>query len=144
MHFIGAQGKEEVVSAEDFFKNAARADKIFSHVSITIDKTASMAYRRVKKSMNVDIPLLAVCVKTNLKTKRFTNTRVTVNNTTTFAQRDHKLENFLNDQQAHAGLGTEALEHLETEIYDKRSDDYKKHMFRVSLKNAIEEIVEKK
>ncbi len=140
MHFIDQDGKEEIVSAENFFTNAAKSDKIFSHVSIKIDKSASVSYQRVKKSANVDIPLLAVCVKTNLVEKKFTNTRVTVNSGSAFAQRDQKLENFLNTQTAHPGLEIEALDHLENEIYDKRSDDYKKHMFRISLKNAIKEI----
>ncbi len=140
MHFIDQDGKEEIVSAENFFNNAAKSDKIFSHVSIKIDKTAAVCYQRVKKSANVDIPLLAVCVKTNLVGKKFTNTRVTVNSGSAFAQRDQKLEDFLNTQNAHPGLELEALDHLESEIYDKRSDDYKKHMFRISLKNAIKEI----
>jgi CO/xanthine dehydrogenase FAD-binding subunit len=140
MHFIDQDGQEEIVSAENFFTNAAKSDKIFSHVSIKIDNSASVAYQRVKKSANVDIPLLAVCVKTNLVEKKFTNTRVTVNSGSAFAQRDQKLENFLDTQTAHPGLEIEALDHLESEIYDKRSDDYKKHIFRISLKNAIKEI----
>ena len=143
MHFIGQDGKEEVVSAENFFKNAAKTDKIFSHVSIPINKDAKVAYTRVKKSANVDIPLLAVCIKTTFKDKRFTNTRVSVNNGTSFAQRDHKLEDFLNTQTVHDKIEFEALDHLDTEIYDKRSDDYKKHMFRISIKNALLEIIAK-
>lgn len=140
MHFLGADGKEEIVSAENFFKNNAKTDKIFSHVSIKKDKTASIAYRRVRKTMHVDIPLLAVCVKTNLKGKRFTNTRVTVNSGVAFAQRDYKLEDFLNNAAITARIGQEALDHLDTNIYDKRSDEYKSHMFRVSLKSAVEEL----
>ncbi|MCC6759505.1 MAG: FAD binding domain-containing protein [Candidatus Omnitrophica bacterium] len=143
MHFIGQDGKEEVVSAENFFKNAAKTEKIFSHVSIPINKDAKVAYTRVKKSANVDIPLLAVCIKTTFKDKRFTNTRVSVNNGTSFAQRDHKLEDFLNTQTVHDKIEFEALDHLDTEIYDKRSDDYKKHMFRISIKNALLEIIAK-
>lgn len=143
MHFIGQDGKEEVVSAENFFKNAAKTEKIFSHVSILINKDAKVAYTRVKKSANVDIPLLAVCIKTTFKDKRFTNTRVSVNNGTSFAQRDHKLEDFLNTQTVHDKIEFEALDHLDTEIYDKRSDDYKKHMFRISIKNALLEIIAK-
>lgn len=143
MHFIGQDGREEVVSAEDFFKNAAKTDKIFSHVSIPINKDVKVAYARVKKSANVDIPLLAVCIKTTIKDKRFTHTRVSVNNGTAFAQRDHKLEDFLNTQTCHEKLEWEALDHLDTEIYDKRSDDYKKHMFRISIKNSLLEIMQK-
>ena len=93
--------------------------------------------------MHVDVPLLCVCVKTNLSKNRFTNTRVTVNNGTAFAQRDYTLEKFLDSAAAANGIAKEALDHLDTNIYDKRSDDYKKHMFRVSLKSAIEELAEK-
>lgn len=142
MHFMGADGKEQIISAEDFFKNAAKTDKIFTHVSIKHDKSASIAYRRVKKTMQVDIPLLTVTVKTNFQKGRFTNTRVTVNNSVAFAQRDKTLEDFLNSASCHAGLAEEALTHIDSQIYDTRSDDYKKHMFRVSIKNAIQELMD--
>ena len=141
MHFMTADGKEEEISAEDFFKNAARTDKIFTHVTIKRDPAASIAYRRVKKTVHVDIPLLAVCVKTNLKAKQWSNTKVTVNSGIVFAQRDYGLENFLNSAQSSADLGQKALEHLTVPIYDTRSSEYKQHMFRVSIKSAIEEIV---
>ncbi len=144
MHFIDAQGQEEVVSAEKFFESGAKTSKIFSHLTIKRDKTASISYRRVKKLSDVDIPLLAVCVKTNFKGKRFTNTRVTINSWTTFAKRDLTLENFLNQSSADNGVATEALNHLEVSIYDTRSDDYKKAMFRTSLKSAIAELAEGK
>ena len=100
MHFRGADGKEEIISAEQFFKNAARSDKLFTQVTLKRDKTASIAYRRVKKTMHVDVPLLCVCVKTNFAGNRFTNTRVTVNNGTAFAQRDYTLEKFLDTATA--------------------------------------------
>ncbi len=34
MHFLGPDGKEEIIPAEDFFKNAARSEKLFTHVTI--------------------------------------------------------------------------------------------------------------
>lgn len=141
MHFIDKEGKEEIVSAETFFKNAAKSDKLFTHVSIKIDPKIIISYKRVKKSINVDIPLLAVCVKTRLINNCFTETRVTVNSGTAFAQRDLKLEHFLEGKSCSPNLAKEALDQIDTEIYDKRSDEYKKHMFRVSLKNAIQEII---
>jgi CO/xanthine dehydrogenase FAD-binding subunit len=141
MHFLSPEGKEVVIPAEEFFKNAARAEQLFTHVTIKHDQTASIAYRRVKKTMHVDVPLLAVCVKTNLKGKQWGNTRVTVNSGTAFAQRDYTLEEFLNKSQSVPELGKQALEHLTTAIYDTRSTEYKQHMFRVSIKSAIEEIV---
>ena len=99
-----------------------------------------VAYRRVKKTLNVDVPLLAVCVRTRVKDKQWQDTRVGVNNTTAFAQRDHALEGFLNASRSSTDLGVKALEHLTKDIYDIRSSEYKQHMFRVSLKQAIEEI----
>ena len=143
MHFIGKDRKEAIIPAEEFFNTGAKTDKIFTHVAIKRDKTASIAYRRVRKNSDVDVPLLAVCIKTNFKGDRFTNTRVTVNNGVTFARRDFILEEFLNNSSCQNGVTKGALEHLDTSIYDTRSDDYKKHMFRLSLKNAIIELVEK-
>ena len=140
LHFVDAQGKEQTLSAEEFYKNAAKTDHLFTHVSIQHDTGCRIAYRRVKKTQYVDIPLLSILMKTTFKNKIFTNTRVAVNNCVQFAQRDLNLENFLNNKPASAAIAKEALEHLTTEIYDTRSGDYKKHMFRVSIKNAIEEL----
>ena len=143
MHFLGPDGKEDIIAAEDFFKNAARSEKLFTHVTIKTQTAARSAYRRVKKTIHVDIPLLAICVKTEIKGKQWYNTRVGINNGVAFAQRDPILEEFLNKSSSSPDLGKEALEHLTTAIYDTRSSDYKQHMFRVSLKSAIEEICQK-
>jgi len=140
MHFLGADGHEEIISAEDFYKNAARSEKLFTHVTINTQKEARAVYRRVKKTVHVDIPLLALCVKTEIKGKQWYNTRIGINNGVAFAQRDPVLEDFLNKSISSPDLGKEALEHLTLSIYDTRSSDYKKHIFRVSLKSAIEEL----
>lgn len=140
MNFLSPEGKSSAMTPEDFFKNAARSEQLFTHVSIPHDPTAKVAYRRVKKTIHVDIPLLAVCVKTHFKGKQWTKTRVAINNGTAFAQRDTQLEDFLNTSTSSADLGKIALEHLTKEIYDTRSSDYKQHMFRISLKSAIDEL----
>ncbi len=140
MHFLGPDGKEESIPAEDFFKNAARCEKLFTHVTLHHLPSARIAYRRVKKTLHVDVPLLAICIKTEIKGKKWYNTRVGINNGVAFAQRDPVLEGFLNEKAASADLGKEALNHLTTAIYDTRSSEYKQHMFRVSLKSAIDEI----
>ena len=140
MHFLGPDGKEDIIEAEDFFKNAARSEKLFTHVTIKIQKEARTAYRRVKKTIHVDIPLLAICVKTEIKDKKWYNTKIGINNGVAFAHRDIALEEFLNKSSSSSELGKEALEHLTTAIYDTRSSDYKKHVARVSLKSAIDEI----
>jgi len=140
MHFLGPDGKEDIIAAEDFFKNAARSEKLFTHVTIKVQKNARTAYRRVKKSVHVDVPLLAVCIKTEINKKAWNNTRIGINNGVAFAQRDPVLEDFLNKSFSSADLAKEALQHLTTTIYDTRSTDYKQHMFRISLKSAIDEI----
>ena len=142
LHFVGNDGEAEAIAAEEFFKNAAKTDKILSHVTIKQDRQASIAYRRVKKTMHVDIPLLAVCIKTNIVNGQLSAVRVAINNGTSFAQRDQILENFLNGAPTEQPIAEEALDHLDKNIYDTRSDEYKKHMFRVSIKNAIKELVE--
>ena len=141
MHFAGPNAQTDVLKAEEFFKNSAKTNHLLTHVAVERDRTASIAYRRVKKTLHVDVPLLAICIKTNFKAKKFTNTRVAVNSGVSFAQRDFKLENFLNQSSCAPQIAQAALDHLDLNIYDKRSDDYKSHMFRVSFKNAIEELV---
>ena len=63
-----------------------------------------------------------------------------INNCVAFAQRDKKLEEFLNNKENNASLAKEALDHLDNSIYDTRSSDYKKHMFYTSIKSAVEEL----
>jgi CO/xanthine dehydrogenase FAD-binding subunit len=140
MHFLGPDGREDNIDAEDFFKNAARSEKLFTHVTIKTNKSARTAYRRVKKTVHVDIPSLAFCIKTEIKDKKWYNSRIGINNGVAFALRDPVLEEFLNKSSSSKDLGKEALEHLTTSIYDTRSSDYKKHIFRVSLRSAIEEL----
>jgi CO/xanthine dehydrogenase FAD-binding subunit len=140
MHFLGPDGKEDIIDAEDFFKNAARCDKLFTRVTLTAGDESKAAYRRVRKTLHVDVPMLAVCVKTDLKGKKWYNTRVGINNGVAFAQRDHALEEFLNNSASSPQLAQEAMPHLTSAIYDTRSSEYKQHMFRVSLRSAIEEI----
>ncbi len=143
LHFVGADGNEEIITAEDFFRAGAKTTKILEKVTIKKDKTASVSYQRVRKSSDVDIPMLAVCITTNFKKSQFTNTRVAINSWTTFAKRDLILEEFLNHEKCADGLEKKALNHLDTTIYDTRSDDYKKTLFRVSIKNALRELIEK-
>ncbi len=143
MHFVGSEGEEETISAEEFFNNAAKTSKILKCVTIKRDKAAFVSYRRVKKTLDVDIPMLAVCIKTHFAGNHFTNTCVTANSHTAFAKRDRTLEDFLNKSTCENGIAEEALNHLDTTIYDTRSDDYKKSIFRVSLKSAIAELIER-
>ena len=87
----------------------------------------------MKKSPHVDVPLLAVCIKIRQEGETWTDARVVVNNGTDFACRDTRLEAFLNGRPPGRDLPQTALDHLD----DSRSDDYKKHMFRVSITSAL-------
>lgn len=142
MHFVDTKGNEEILEAEEFYKRSAKTDKIFTHVSIPKDTRATIVYRRARKSQFVDIPLFSIFIKTTFKENQFTNTRVSVNNCVAFAQRDTKLEEFLNANAAQKSekIAEEALDHLDDSIYDTRSDDYKKYMFRMKMKSAINEL----
>ncbi len=144
LHFMGEDGKEEIIPAEDFFQKGAKTRKILFQISIPHDKNISLSYQRVKKTIHVDIPLLTVCLKTQFNSGQFNNTIVAVNNGIGFAQRDHILENFLNNTTASKETPQSALDHITDDIYDTRSDEYKQHMFRVSIRKAIEKIIEKK
>jgi len=53
------------------------------------------------------------------------------------------LEEFLNNSKCSDKIAEEALDHLDAAIYDTRSSDYKKYMFRISIKDAINELVNK-
>ncbi|MBP9854080.1 MAG: FAD binding domain-containing protein [Candidatus Omnitrophica bacterium] len=141
LHFVDESLQEHIIDPEDFFKNAAKTEQLLTKISFPLDSTAKVSYRRVKKSQFVDIPLLSLIIRTNVHGKSFKNTRVALNNCVEFAQRDSALEEFLNTQSISKKLAEEALDHITETIYDKRSSDYKKHMFRVSLKQAITELV---
>lgn len=143
MHFIGVDGKEAIIPAEEFFKNSAKTDKIFTHVSIKKDQDISSAYYRAKKSVHVDIPLLSVCITTRLVEGKFSRTIVAVNNCVAFAQRDRQLEDFLNGKTIDKALAEAAIDHLDGSIYDARSTDYKKHMFRVGIRHALRDLIGK-
>ncbi len=140
MYFMAPDGSVSSMSAEDFFKNNARSEYLFTHVQIAKDVASRFVYRRVRKMSDVDQPLLSLCVKTSLKNKVWSNTRVVINSGHAFAQRDYKLEEFLNAKASADQLGKLAMEHLTTDIYDTRSNEYKQHMFRISIQRGIEEL----
>lgn len=140
MFFMKPTGEVVSQSAVDFFKNNARSEYLFTHVAIKQNKNSAIVYRRVKKMSDVDQPLLTLAVKADLNAGALSNVRAAINSGTAFAQRDELLENFLNQKKISADLGQQALAHLTTAIYDTRSTEYKQHMFRTCIRQAIEEI----
>ncbi|MFA5087623.1 MAG: FAD binding domain-containing protein [Candidatus Omnitrophota bacterium] len=141
LHFIATDLKEEAVPVEEFFKNSAKSEKILTRVTLTLDPQNCICYQSVRKSSSVDIPLLAVCIKTKFSKKRFSETIVAVNNGTSFARRDSVLENFLNQSECSIKTADESSQHLDTSLYDASRDDYKEHMFRVTIKNTLRELM---
>lgn len=141
LFFVDKTGASHSLSAEDFFKKAAKTDGILTHISIPRDASARTIYRRVSKTVGVDIPQLSLLMKANIDGNQISDIRVAINNCVGFAQRDYALEDFLRAKTITPSLVEEALDHAEQSIYDTRSSDYKKHMFRVSLESALEEIL---
>lgn len=140
LYFMKPDGQVLNMSAEEFFKNNARSEYLFTHAVIIKDSQARLVYRRVRKMSEIDQPLLTVCVKTSLKARAWNQSRVVINSGTAFAQRDYQLEEFLNKQTSSPDLGQKGMDHLTAAIYDTRSNEYKQHMFRVCIRQAIEEI----
>jgi hypothetical protein len=62
----------------------------------------------------------------------------------TFAAVGYADYTFLNGKSVDKTLAETALEYLDGAIYDVRSTDYKKHMFRVGIARALRDLVEKK
>jgi len=141
LHFVDKDKKEYSMSAEDFFEKKAKTDYILSHITIPKNTKQHLSYQRVSKSNGVDIPLLSLCIRTEHKGRNLANCCVAVNNCVSFTQRDKELEQFLNENSKSKKLADKAVHHLNYRIYDERGSDYKKHMFRVSIKQAINEII---
>ncbi len=144
MHFMKPDGEEFTQSAQEFFKNNARSEYLFTHVTIKRNLQSRLVYRRVRKMSEIDQPSLTVCVKADIVKNVWSNTRVVINSGTAFAQRDELVENFLNGKTSSENLAKEAMGHLTTAIYDTRSTEYKQHMFRTCISQGIEEIAKGK
>ena len=142
LHFIDSIGNKAETSAEEFFKNNAKTDNLLTHITIPRSSTQTIAYQRVRKTISIDIPMLSLIIITTIKENNFNDTRVVINNCIDFAQRDTQLEDYLNGKKLSEDVAKEALENLTPEVYDNRASDYKSHMARISLKNAILDIVQ--
>ncbi|VAX37969.1 hypothetical protein MNBD_UNCLBAC01-1071, partial [hydrothermal vent metagenome] len=140
MHFMDKEGCEEILPAEEFFKNNAKTNKIFTHVSIPKNGSVTVSYQRIKKTPYIDIPLLTFLLASRLIDGNFSETRVVVNNGVDFVRRDNVLENFLNDKKYSDSLVQEALINCDTAIYETRSTEYKKHMFKVVIRKSMEAV----
>ncbi len=136
LDFIGPEGEEDL-PVEEFFAGGARTDKILTRIRVPLHPKLRTAYRRVKKTSHVDVPLLTVCISRSQEGK----TRAVINNGSAFPQRDRAVEAFLDESGRRPGIGEEAWSRRTVSIYETRGDAYKQYMLRVSLRDAIEEVV---
>ncbi len=136
LHFCGADLKEQVLSAEEFFANGAKTQKILTHISCDVCPQARFQYQRVTRTVAADTPLLAVCVGGVPEGDILTQARVVINNGIVFACRDKDLEAYLTKNTMDDIL-TKGFPSLDKDLYTNRSDEYKTHMFGVSLKKAL-------
>ena len=141
LHFSTLTGDKETLAAEDFFKQAAKTSHLLTHITIPYTPDARISYQRVRKTQGVDIPLLSLMIRVIPTENSFSDVRIGINSCVNFSCRDTQLEEFLSSAEISNKLPEEALNHMDNEIYDKRGTDYKRHMFNVSVKNAIKEIL---
>lgn len=155
MHFLDARGNETVLSCENFFQTGAKTDKILTAVSILKPRNTLLIYRRIPKTYPLDIPLLAVCLRAKEERGTIGDIRFSVNSGTTLAQRDALLERFLNHyflslppadnktkkSTVPSQMPATALNHLDGAIYDSTDDVYKRHVFRVVIKEVLEQLL---
>lgn len=141
LHFVDADLKESVVDPEEFFAGQAKTDNLLTAVRFPLAPDRRCAYRRAKKSQFVDIPMLSLIISARRGKTTLEDCRVAVNNCVEFAQRDTALEAFLNAAAVGPDLPAAAREHMTTEIYTKRGNDYKTHLFRLHMSEAIEELI---
>lgn len=140
LHF-STERQEQLVSAEDFFKNEARSPGILESVSIPLVSNQRASYVRCKKTLHLDIPLLAACVTAEIKAGRFQNTRVTINRGTAFPVCLEEMESLLNGQPAQHRVIEHALAQMNPKTFDASTDDYKIHMYKVSVRQALTDII---
>ncbi|MCA9394719.1 MAG: FAD binding domain-containing protein [Candidatus Omnitrophica bacterium] len=141
LHFVDTAMNETAVDPQEFFAGQAKTDKLLTAVRFPLIADRRCAYRRAKKSQFVDIPMLSLIISAGRGKASLEDCRVAVNNCVEFAQRDAALEEFLNTTPAGPDLPAAALDHLTGEIYAKRGSDYKTHLFRLYLREAIEELI---
>lgn len=144
LHFTAKDRTESQLDVEGFFKESAKTDKILTAIEIPNNTNRRCVYQRATKTGTVDIPMLSLIISAAHNQKALTDVRFSVNNCTQFAQRDNILEDFLEGKTLTEETIKNALENIKTEIYDTRSTDYKQHMFRVSIKNALTDLMNQK
>ncbi|MBF0483953.1 MAG: FAD binding domain-containing protein [Candidatus Omnitrophica bacterium] len=132
----------KTISAENYFFDQAKQEGILTHIKLKLNADRISAFKRIGKRAIVDKPMLSISVSAIAQNKKINDSRIVINNGYSFAIRDKKAENFLNGKNLNISLVKDILQHIDTEIFDSRSDDYKKHMSRMALTDTIEQLVQ--
>jgi len=141
MHFTDKNGQEHSQSAADFYQTGARTDKIFTRVVIPNIQERKMSYRRIKRTLHLDIPILAVCVTAKTGHKQFTDTRVVINTGTTMPQRDQKLEGLLNGQNSSVETAEQISQNVDVTADYLAADEYKQDILKIAIRDAVADLI---
>ncbi|MFC1510352.1 FAD binding domain-containing protein [Candidatus Omnitrophota bacterium] len=141
--FDGCQPDPLTLSIDEYLNKPSAQKGLLTKIIIKKNVGASINYQRVARSTTLDLPLIGVCIRARLENNRFTATRVSINNGTHAAQRDLMLEEFLNNHSDLSTIAKESLRHRDMALYGQENQEYKQHMFDVSIKKAITAITEK-
>ncbi len=141
LHFLNKNAKATIMKAENFFQQKAKTNTLLTQVSFPVPSVASLAYRRVPKRCEPDLPMFSLCIKASLKDQKLQNPKVIINDSCDFAKRNLQIEKFLSDLD----LSTESLEKslgsLDRFNLTKKEDSYKKTIMLLTLKEAIVELI---
>ncbi|MBU0469226.1 MAG: FAD binding domain-containing protein [Candidatus Omnitrophica bacterium] len=141
LNFADKNNKPKSMSAEEFFLNSAKTDDILTSIVIEHDTDSFCSYQRFTRSAAIDLPLGALCIRTDIASGCFSNTKVVLNTTNSFPKRDSTLEAFLNGKKAADNIADSALNNIDENILGKLNNEYQEHMFRISIKNAVKNII---
>jgi CO/xanthine dehydrogenase FAD-binding subunit len=134
--------KPETISAQDFLAKGARINGILTTISLDNKKNILTVYKRLSKCTDVDIPLVAVCLRVEKKFNTFHDARVVVSQGITYAQRDKKLEAFL--EGLDLNRETQALlNDIPSFSAGEKLGEYRKAAIKALIKNATTDIIEK-
>ena len=143
LRFVAPDGKNHILTTQEFFDNNAKSPGIFADTIIPINKKQKLSYRRIAKSSTVDIPLLAVCIGASYDGKRFSDARVAINSASVFTKRDSAVEDILNTSICTDDILEKISKNVSPKIYRTQNNEYKKHMLCIILKNAVLDIIAK-
>ena len=141
MSFFDRQTGEQSIPASDFFAAGARHSEIATRVTVPLLPGIASSYVRVSKTPGVDIPLLAVAARAVVRGGVFADARVVLNTGMRFPTRLTVVEETLNGQPLDAAVIAAGVAAFSSQDPDPSADEYKRHMYRVALKDALRDLL---